>query len=224
MPCQTPTPSSLADQVQAPTKQLLARDFDRRFEQLNDRIDQQKTSFDAAVATLNQALSDLAKQSVAHRVSLPFAPTLDGNWVSGTTSPPNTFLVNNQGSASIATGNMPVALPNLPRIEVFRTSSDFKPSLPLGVFLTVSLERTGLNDAKAEAVVDLQAGGSGFGNANSQGGPIPGRELVDNNLFKYSIFSFLFVTTPSSLPLGFPLSVPQGLVVLKSFQVDCISA
>jgi hypothetical protein len=49
-------------------------------------------SFDATVTTLNQALSDLAKQSVAHMVSLPFTPALDGTWLGGTTSPTSQFL------------------------------------------------------------------------------------------------------------------------------------
>jgi hypothetical protein len=224
MPDPTPDPISLEDQVKAITAQLkqLAGDLNRRFEQLNDRIDQQKTSFDA----LNQALSDLAKQSVAHRVSLPLTPALDGSWLGGTTSG-NTPLIPMPAGGLIQfeliiSGSMPVALPNLSRIEVFRASFDFKaPPSPLeGAVLSSSLLRRGLNAKDSEAVVgELRAGP---GSTNSQGSPIPGRELVDNELFNYSIISTLFLATPP-LPVGFPISVPQGLVVLKSFQVDCIA-
>src|SRR5271166_3123829 len=58
---------SLTDQLAADLEEGLKRlslELNPRFEQLNRRIDQQNTSFDAAIATLNQALSDLAKKSV----------------------------------------------------------------------------------------------------------------------------------------------------------------
>jgi hypothetical protein len=225
-----PDPISLEDQVKALTAQVkkLAGDLNIRFEQLSLRIDQQNTSF----ATLNQALSDLANQSVAHRVSRPFAPALDGDWVGGTTSG-NTPLIPIPVPVAqnvlllqqlIINGSMPVALPNLSRIEVFRASFDFKVSPPgphgqLQGGLSIRLQRMGLNAKNSETVVEL---GGGPGSTDSQGGPILGRELVDNDLFKYSIFSTLSLTTTQPLPPGFPVPVPQGLVVLKSFQVDCI--
>src|SRR5207253_1346787 len=86
-----PDPIILEDQVQALTRQLadfrkaqseLLGDVNDRLPQLIDQqkqdlsslIDTQNTRFEAAVATLNQALSDLAEKSMAHRVSLPFNP------------------------------------------------------------------------------------------------------------------------------------------------------
>jgi hypothetical protein len=97
----------------------------------------------------------------------------------------------NQAIAFIAIGNMPVLLPNLSRIKVFRASLDFKspPAPSQGGILSIVLQRRGLNNAKEETVVEL---GAGPGTTDSQNGPIPGKELVDNDLFKYSISSVLF--------------------------------
>jgi hypothetical protein len=233
----TPDPTSLADQVKTLTDQFatlqlaqkkLAGDLNIRFEQLNDRIDK-------IDATLNKGLSDLSNTSVPHKVSLPLTPNLEKrigddshiDWVGGTTSPQ--FLIGDipgaigdiaGNRAVVASGGMPVRLPDLSRIRMFRYSCDYNvqnegidPQLSVGLQRRRAVVNTNPESAAMlEEVVTLEDFNK---NTDVSAAPNPGTELVDNDLFEYLIHVTLFCG-------GKPGVVPEGFVVLKSFQVDCI--
>ena len=58
------------------------------------------------------------------------------------------------------------------------------------------------------------------GVADLQAGPVLGKEFVDNDRFRYFVLAE-FATSDQTTP---PKLVPQGIVVLESFEVDCIVA
>jgi hypothetical protein len=226
-----PDPIPVADQIQALTDQLailqgaqkrIDGDLNRRFEQLKGSIDQQGTNLQQSSASLKQALIDLAGKSVSHKVSLPFTPALDRDWLEGTSSPPVSVFPFGQ-NLFIARGNLAVDLPNLSRIEAFRATVNITNVLPASFNLIsglqISLQRTSLTANNSEPIVEL---GLGFLFTQTgiplQNAPIPGRELVDNDLFKYFISAVFTMMNPGP----FQVVAQKGMVVLNSFQVDCI--
>jgi hypothetical protein len=64
------------------------------------------------------------------------------------------------------------------------------------------------------------------GIADPQGHPIAGTEFVDNDRFKYSVEAVFLITRPPSIPgpLQLAFKVHPGIVVIESFEVDCIVA
>jgi hypothetical protein len=225
-----PDPNPLADQIQALTVQLtnlkavtnrIDADLTRRFGQLNDMIGIQQTNLDKSNTTFGQALSGLEGRSVTHKVSLPpITPALDGGWIGGTTSAP-VAVVNISGGMvpAVVAGGMPVDLPHLSRIAVFRASFEFgTPPAPLVSQLIIALGRLKKNEKNGQTVAQLLS--LVPGSTGSEADPIPGTELVDTERFTYSI-GVTFITQGNIAP-GSPVLLPQGLVVLKSFQVDCI--
>jgi hypothetical protein len=130
---------------------------------------------------------------------------------------------------------MSVNLPNLSRIAVVRGSvllTDVRTHGGASVAsfvsvesrLQVSLQRTGVNANTSEPVVQLfdPPDLSHFRpfKSESQGFPMAGKEFVDNDNFKYSIDAAFLIR----FPIFGHADIPQGMIVLKPIQIDCVIA
>jgi hypothetical protein len=206
MPDPTPDLVALADQVK-----FLSGDLNRRFELLSNSINQLSTRMDTL--------------STSRKVAFPFKPALGGDWVDGTTSP----LVTLENNVEVA-GFMDVSivLPALSRIGVFRASVRTSDAvLSAEVTLNITLNREDIGGKPGDTVVALS-----FplvpGIADQQGDPMAGTEFVNNDRFKYSVEAVLLITRPNGPgPPGVPppdITLQPGMVVLESFQFDCVVA
>jgi len=195
---QTPDLVALADQVK-----FLSGDLNRRFELLSNSVNQ-----------LNIRMDTL---STSRKVAFPpFKPALNGDWVDGTTSPLTALLPNVEVAGFM---DVPIVLPNLSRIGVFQASVRISDAvLSVEVTMLITLSRGAGGDNVVALSFPLVPGV-----ANPQGDPIGGKEFVDNDRFKYSVEAVLLITQPPSTPgtLG-PDTLQPGMVVIDSFQIDCI--
>ena len=214
----TPDLVALAAQVK-----VLSGDLNRRFEILSGDLS----------SSVNQLNSRMDALSTSRKVALPFKSALAGDWLEGTTSPrliSHGHIPDSNGAVpvvTVAAGRMFVLLPNLSRIGAFRASarvSDALQALAAGVAaaLDISLQRTVIDRDIPELVVPLICP---FvpGIADLQGDPIPGKEFVDNDRFKYFVSAAFSMSGVKFSGLGAPpMVVQQGKVVFESFEVDCI--
>jgi hypothetical protein len=210
MPDPTPDLVALADQVK-----FLSGDLSRRFEILSGELSK----------SVNQLNTRMDTLSTSRKVEFPFKPALGGDWLDGTTSPLLTLETNVE---AVGLMDVSVVLPNLSRIGVFRASVRTSDAvLSAEATLNITLNREDIGGKQGDTVVALS-----FplvpGIADQQGDPIAGMEFVDNDRFKYSVEAVLLITRPNvPEPPGVPppdITLQPGMVVLESFQVDCVVA
>jgi hypothetical protein len=209
---------TLTDQVA--TLQLaqkkLAGDLNIRFEQLNDRIDKQAD--EVVSRRLPPVFARLsALEQLPDRDVLDFAPTLDGDWVEGRTSPD--FVI--AGPLVTVSGKMSVDLPKFSIITglicscIFEASSDILPQV------VVRLRRT-LGDSQVLTIIELISNESSTVVEGSlvtfAGTPNLDTHLVQSDTHDYSIQAELTFSVTSAAV------VPKGFVVLHGFNVICIRA
>jgi hypothetical protein len=205
------------------TKQVkaLGGDVNRRFEQSSERFDQLTGNledltgrFAQLTGRLEQLTGRLDTITVSHKVSRSFNAAMGGDWLGGATSPQVTLPFPGS-NVLIAAGSMSVVLPDLSRIAAFRTSV-IKSNL--SSFPAISLVRVRASDGGFELVCKLPILQSTVD--RSEGSPIGGMEFVDNDSFTYAIFATASATNPSRAPFV----LPQGSVVLQTFEIDCVVA
>jgi hypothetical protein len=217
----------------------LRGDLDRRVEQFSGRFTElggQFTQLSGRFTQLSERTDRIEGRldalSVKEKFSLPFSAELDRDWVGGTTNPAVSVPFGGDFGPTvfIARGKMPVALPDLSRIQVFSASvrvADVElhpPGLqiiPNDVLcrLTINLERIALDTNNSEPVVQLLRLFVAA-SPDPQAVPNPGREFVDNDRFTYVVSAEFTVVNP----IDPTIFVPAEMVVLNSFQVDCVGA
>ena len=177
------------------------------------------------ISNLKRQLQELAARSLTRKQSIKMAPALVGTWLTQ-----GNRQVNAPGVISnvhfVATGGMAIQLPNLSRIQFFRAEVELNlPGLPAGGVLSIGITRKRGN-LSAETVLSVSSGNS---TRELQGYPTAGMELVDNDLFAYSLTATLvfppitptFIGSPPVIHF-IPVPVQSGIATLVGFHFDCV--
>ena len=179
------------------------------------------------ISSLKQQLQELATRSLTRKQAISIAPALVGMWQTQGNKQVNLPGVVAQ-AAFVATGVMAIQLPHLSRIQSFRAAVEL--NLPgsfiqRGGVLNIAMTRK-RGSLDAETVLSVSSRNSTH---ELLGYPTAGMELVDNDLFTYSLTATLIIPPVNPTLVGspafphfIPVPVSQGIANLVGFHFDCI--